>query len=149
MSDPSYLRICIRYHKEKSYYPVRDRFLNKLQVQEWIYRIRIKTDGWGFYNESYQMGGRKTKKGKILTSQKVKIPQGKVHIIGERCKECGFCIEFCPKEVLEESDEVNEKGYHPPKLVEDPPEKTCIACGFCERICPEFAIWVEEEKEDP
>ncbi|NIQ04156.1 MAG: ferredoxin family protein [Candidatus Korarchaeota archaeon] len=86
---------------------------------------------------------------KVLSSQKVKVPQGKVHVITERCKECGFCIEFCPQGVLKESDETNEKGYHPPELVEDPPSKTCIACGFCERICPEFAIWVEEEEDAP
>lgn len=85
--------------------------------------------------------------GKVLASQKMDTPSGKVHIIEERCKECGFCIEFCPQEVLKESDKINEKGYHPPELDENPSEKECVACGFCERICPEFAIWVEEKEE--
>lgn len=87
--------------------------------------------------------------GKVLASQKVEKPRGEVHIFEERCKECEFCIEFCPGDVLERSDKINEKGYHPPKLVEDPPEKVCLACEFCERICPEFAIWVEEKKKKP
>ncbi len=68
----------------------------------------------------------------------VEIPLGEVHIITERCKGCGFCVEYCPKDVLELSKEYNKKGYHPP-FVKSP--MSCVNCGLCEMICPDFAIW--------
>jgi len=70
--------------------------------------------------------------------KKIKVPRGEVHIIIDRCKGCGFCIEYCPNDVLAVSDEFNSKGYHPPVVVK--PER-CLNCGFCELICPDFAIW--------
>jgi 2-oxoglutarate ferredoxin oxidoreductase subunit delta len=83
---------------------------------------------------------------KVLPSQKVKVSRGEIHIIKERCKQCGLCIDFCPTQVLQVSDEINEKGYHLPKLVEAPEKgKICLACGFCQVVCPEYAIWVEEK----
>lgn len=69
--------------------------------------------------------------------------KGRPHMIEDRCKGCGFCIEFCPAKVLIQSDRFNSKGYHPPEFIERPPEKVCIACKFCEMICPDFAIYVE------
>ncbi len=86
---------------------------------------------------------------KPLDAEKIKTPKGEVHIIKDRCKGCGLCIDFCPKEVLRVSDEVNKKGYRLPELVEEPEKgKVCVACGFCQIICPEYAIWVEEKKGD-
>ena len=73
-----------------------------------------------------------------LDLDQVKIPHGEVHIIVDRCKGCGFCVEYCPKGVLELSTEFNAKGYHPP-YVKTPVE--CVNCDLCERICPEFAIF--------
>jgi len=85
---------------------------------------------------------------KLLPSQRVKISRGKVHIIEERCKGCGLCTDFCPKQVLHRSDRVNEKGYHLVEVIEVPEEgKVCVACGFCQVICPEYAIWVEKREE--
>lgn len=40
------------------------------------------------------------------------IPRGIVHFNEERCKDCSFCIEFCPRDVLEKSDKFNKKGYN-------------------------------------
>ncbi|MEM1514301.1 MAG: 4Fe-4S binding protein [Candidatus Thermoplasmatota archaeon] len=82
---------------------------------------------------------------KYWIKEELKPTHGKIYLIKDRCKGCGFCIEFCPKKVLVESEEFNSKGYHPPKL--DESKDKCIACGFCSLICPEFAIYMEEENE--
>ena len=83
-----------------------------------------------------------------LDHDQVKIPRGEVHIIEDRCKGCGFCVEYCPKEVLVLSEEFNKKGYHPPKVVKS---GECVNCNLCEMICPDFAIFsvaVPEEGEN-
>lgn len=84
---------------------------------------------------------------KPLDFDKYKIPKGKVIVIAERCKACGFCYEFCPKDMLEESEERNKKGYKLPKIKEGM-EDDCIACRHCEDICPEFGIYIEEIEEE-
>ena len=79
---------------------------------------------------------------KPLDSDKIKVPKGEVLILEDRCKGCGFCIEFCPKEVLEQSEEFNTRGVHPPKVKEG---TTCVHCSFCEAVCPDFAIFSVEK----
>jgi 2-oxoglutarate ferredoxin oxidoreductase subunit delta len=73
----------------------------------------------------------------------VVIPQGQVYIIPERCKECKICIEFCPKKVLQNSSEINSKGYHYPEVIPGM-EQACVHCEFCTMVCPEFAIFTLE-----
>ena len=75
---------------------------------------------------------------KPLDLDQVKIPQGDVVIIADRCKGCGFCVEYCPKDVLVMSEEFNIKGYHPPKVMKT---GECVNCNLCEMICPDFAIF--------
>ena len=52
----------------------------------------------------------------------------------ERCKGCGICVEFCPKKVLEISEQ---------EKVVVAREADCIKCKQCEMRCPDFAIFVE------
>ncbi len=86
--------------------------------------------------------------GKGLNQKTKKSSKGKIYLIEDRCKGCNLCIEFCPKEVLVESEKFNEKGYHPPELEEIPGEKECVGCGYCSLVCPEFAIFCEVENEE-
>jgi 2-oxoglutarate ferredoxin oxidoreductase subunit delta len=68
----------------------------------------------------------------------IKVPHGEVRILAERCKGCGFCVEYCPRDVLVLSEQFNAKGYHPPKVVKS---GECVNCNLCEMICPDFAIF--------
>jgi len=70
-------------------------------------------------------------------------PTCEIHILSGRCKGCGFCIEFCPRKVLEVSGEFNEKGFFPP--VAKSPEQ-CVNCRLCELICPDMAIYIVGEE---
>lgn len=67
-----------------------------------------------------------------------KKPKGYVTIDRERCKGCGYCVEFCPTEVLALAIEFNSHGYHYPYPVN--PEK-CTGCDQCGAYCPDFAIF--------
>jgi 2-oxoglutarate ferredoxin oxidoreductase subunit delta len=61
----------------------------------------------------------------------------KIYIDKERCKGCGYCVEFCPKKLLSMSSELGHKGY---KMAQVYGESECLGCGLCEAICPDFAI---------
>ena len=74
-------------------------------------------------------------------ANEIDITLGEVHILDDRCKGCGYCIEFCPRQVLKFSDKFNKKGYHPPVLVS---LESCVNCHYCEVICAEFAIFSVE-----
>jgi len=64
-------------------------------------------------------------------------------VYSERCKDCGICFEFCPKDNLRPGKEGS------PEMI-DP--ETCTGCKLCEYLCPDFAIQVykdeQEEKEN-
>jgi 2-oxoglutarate ferredoxin oxidoreductase subunit delta len=75
---------------------------------------------------------------KPLDADKIKVPCAEIRIIKERCRGCGFCIDFCPKDVLEASKEFNQKDVYPPKVID---ETKCILCNFCQTICPDIAIF--------
>jgi len=79
---------------------------------------------------------------KPVDADKIKLPRAEIHIIKDRCKGCGFCIEFCPRDVLEVSEEFNERGAHPPKVTD---ESKCALCSFCQAVCPDFAIFTLEK----
>ena len=58
----------------------------------------------------------------------------------EKCKGCCYCVEFCPRDVLKMSQELNPKGY---QVAEVADQSKCLGCGLCEILCPEFAIHLE------
>lgn len=53
----------------------------------------------------------------------------------DRCKGCGICVAFCPKQVLA----LDTLG----KVYVANHEK-CIACGQCELRCPDYAIFMDK-----
>ena len=77
-----------------------------------------------------------------LDKEKIMQVKTEIHLIKDQCKGCGYCIEYCPQKVLEESDEINAKGAHPPRVVD---QDKCKNCGFCTAVCPDFAIFVVEK----
>ncbi len=84
---------------------------------------------------------------KPVNVRKFPTPLGRVYVIQERCKECHFCWELCPTDVLEIGDDVNTRGYRYPKVREGK-EDACVNCGMCRDICPEFAIFTVEVEAD-
>jgi 2-oxoglutarate ferredoxin oxidoreductase subunit delta len=75
-----------------------------------------------------------------LDLDRATVQRGQVFIIPERCKGCEICVRFCPRDVLQVSEESNAKGYHYPELVPGR-ETACVHCEFCSLVCPEFAIY--------
>jgi 2-oxoglutarate ferredoxin oxidoreductase subunit delta len=76
-----------------------------------------------------------------LDRDEIVIPHGEVTIINARCKGCGICETFCPRDVLAMSAGFNARGYHFPEVTR---AEACVACGLCQIMCPEFAIFVDE-----
>lgn len=65
-----------------------------------------------------------------------------VKIDFDRCKECHYCVKYCPKKILVNGDKINKQGYYTP-VVTDMEE--CIGCSTCGRVCPEGAIEVVKD----
>ncbi|MHA2379720.1 MAG: 4Fe-4S binding protein [Candidatus Thorarchaeota archaeon] len=55
------------------------------------------------------------------------------------CKGCHICISVCRHGVLEKSEEVDNRGFFLPVVVN---LESCKVCGLCELECPDFAICV-------
>lgn len=53
-----------------------------------------------------------------------------------RCKQCGLCVAFCPKEVFT-LDRLGKPEVSHPEL--------CIGCALCCYRCPDIAINIEED----
>jgi len=75
----------------------------------------------------------------LSPAQRLKITEVEIVVINDRCKGCGFCIELCPKHVLDYEIELNVRGAHPPYMKTE----GCVGCGICEEICPEMAIFMK------
>ncbi len=71
-------------------------------------------------------------------AKKVKKVTGLVYVDREKCKGCGFCVEFCREKCLELESGYNAKGYHPPHLARP---DDCNGCDLCGLYCPDFSIF--------
>ena len=66
----------------------------------------------------------------------------RIEITDKFCKGCGFCVKYCPKNVIGFNEELNKKGYSTAKVVN---KNACIGCLSCTAVCPEAAINIVKE----
>jgi 2-oxoglutarate ferredoxin oxidoreductase subunit delta len=72
-------------------------------------------------------------------------PEKKYEIIidPEQCDGCQLCISYCPKDLIEISeDKFNTRMLHY-AIVVNPEE--CAGCGQCERLCPTVSLYILEK----
>jgi NADPH-dependent glutamate synthase beta subunit-like oxidoreductase/NAD-dependent dihydropyrimidine dehydrogenase PreA subunit len=62
----------------------------------------------------------------------------------EGCKECGYCIEVCGRNVFEVAQKFNNRGYRPITVRN---REKCVGCMLCFYACPDFSIDVTEKRE--
>ena len=68
-----------------------------------------------------------------------------IEIDSELCKDCKLCISVCPHQLIESSNQMNQKGYCSAIFIENHLKKEnrkCTGCALCAVICPEVAIGV-------
>lgn len=67
-----------------------------------------------------------------------------VIITEDLCKSCGYCIQFCPKNVLVFSEKRNKKGFFYPVVNN---ADVCTSCAICATMCPDAAIELVQKEE--
>ena len=72
-----------------------------------------------------------------LDKNRIRIPRGVVHLIEERCKGCGFCVEVCPYDAIS-LEEYNDFGHI--REVASVNAVLCKGCGACAASCLSGAI---------
>ena len=78
----------------------------------------------------------------LSAPQMLKLRDVDIVVVEDRCKGCSFCIEFCPRDVLEQDPRLNIRGAHPPRVKDS---SLCVGCGVCEEICPDFSIFLVDK----
>jgi len=71
-------------------------------------------------------------------------PNNKYEILidSEQCDGCELCLSFCPKDIIEISeDHFNSRMLHYAIVVK--PEE-CAGCRQCERLCPTVSLYILE-----
>ena len=73
---------------------------------------------------------------------------GRIEIERGRCKGCSRCIVYCPKDLLEFSDDLNERGYRY-VVSSTGTEEDCTGCTLCAVACPDQGIeaWSDKGKQ--
>lgn len=66
----------------------------------------------------------------------------KVVIDAERCNGCGLCVEFCPQDNLQLSDDLTGWGFHQAEVKH---HEKCTGCKICVLMCPAVAISIYKE----
>jgi len=69
----------------------------------------------------------------------------RVVIDTQKCKGCGFCVKFCPKNIIHLNSDFNDKGYHSAVFSE---KEKCTGCALCGLVCPDIAITVYEKGDE-
>jgi len=64
----------------------------------------------------------------------------KVTFNEDKCKGCGLCVTACPKKIVQLSNRMNSKGYHPAEISD---QSACIGCASCAIMCPDTVITVQ------
>ena len=54
-----------------------------------------------------------------------------IRIDEELCKGCSICTEFCPEDILKDSDTINKHGYYPPVVTK---KGDCHGYRLCELL---------------
>jgi len=67
-----------------------------------------------------------------------------IKIDAQKCKGCGFCVKFCPRDLIKLGNELNNKGYHPAAFNSEEGNSECTGCGICALMCPDVCITVYE-----
>lgn len=70
------------------------------------------------------------------------MPKGEIKIDREKCKGCQLCLSFCPRQCIQVSQELNDKGYYPAEFSPGEGKKSCTGCTLCAVVCPDIAIEV-------
>jgi len=65
-----------------------------------------------------------------------------VKVLGQYCKGCGYCVNFCPKQAISFGTVRNGLGVFFPVVDQD----KCIACGICATVCPDAVLELREEE---
>jgi len=67
-----------------------------------------------------------------------------IQVNKDACKGCGICIAMCPVKILKFSDNLNKRGVHFPKVID---EAKCTKCENCMIYCPDFVMVVSKDEE--
>jgi len=78
----------------------------------------------------------------------MEIPRlARIAIEEARCKGCGRCIVACPKNLIEFSSELNDRGYNYVVFTGTPED--CSGCTLCAVTCPDqgIEVWNRRDKQ--
>ena len=74
-----------------------------------------------------------------------RVTISKIKIDARKCKGCGYCVRFCPQDLIHLDANLNQKGYHPAVFTE---EEKCTGCALCGLVCPDLAIVVYKKRQN-